>query len=123
MTVSPTARIEVAGRLVGEQDRGLADQCTRYGHALLLATGELRGIVTRAVRHADALQSLLDTAAAFGTADLGPIGERQLHVFPYGQTTDQVERLEHETDLGIADACTCSHRERSNVEPIEHVAA
>src|SRR5687767_4330669 len=32
-----------------------------------------------------------------------PVGERQLHVLVDGQVTDQVERLEDEPDLAVAD--------------------
>src|SRR5690606_13115445 len=48
--------IEVSRRLVGEQDRRAAHQRTRHGDALLLATGELRGVVLYPARHADAVE-------------------------------------------------------------------
>jgi hypothetical protein len=35
--------VEVAGRLVGQQQRGPVHQRARDGHALLLAAGELAG--------------------------------------------------------------------------------
>ena len=38
------SRVEVAGGLVGEQERGPVDQRAGDGHALLLAAGELRGV-------------------------------------------------------------------------------
>ena len=49
-------RVEVAGRLVGEQDRRLAAHGAGDGDALLLTAGELAGQVLGAVRHADALE-------------------------------------------------------------------
>src|SRR5262245_28394972 len=42
-------RVEVAGRLVGEQDRGPPRERAGDRHALLLAAGELRGMVVHAV--------------------------------------------------------------------------
>jgi hypothetical protein len=39
----PIGGIEVAGRLVREQDERLAAERASYGHALLLTSGELRG--------------------------------------------------------------------------------
>src|SRR3954447_12075774 len=39
------ARIEVAGRLIGEQERGVIDQGPGDRDALLLAAGELRRVV------------------------------------------------------------------------------
>ena len=49
-------RIEVAGRLVGEQDERLAGDGARDGDALLLTARQLAGQVLRAVRHADAFE-------------------------------------------------------------------
>ncbi len=43
------ARVEVPGRLVGEQDRGLVGERARDGDALLLAPGELARVVARAL--------------------------------------------------------------------------
>src|SRR5262245_17027712 len=44
-------RVEVAGGLVGEQDRRLAHERPRHRHALLLAARELAGQVLGAVAH------------------------------------------------------------------------
>ena len=51
-------RVEVTGRFVSKQDRGIAGNGAGHGHALLLTAGELRGIVLHAVRHADTLERL-----------------------------------------------------------------
>ena len=45
--------VEVAGRLVGQDDVGVVDQRPGDGHALLLAAGELRGPVVEPVAQAD----------------------------------------------------------------------
>ena len=45
-------RVEVAGRLVGQDDRGLVDQRARDRHALLLAARQLVGIVMLTRRRA-----------------------------------------------------------------------
>ena len=50
------ARVEVAGRFVGQEDRRLAGEGARDGDALLLAAGELARQMFRAMRHADALE-------------------------------------------------------------------
>ena len=47
------ARVEVAGGLVGEQDRRVGDQGAGDGHPLLLAAGELRGVVVLAAGEPD----------------------------------------------------------------------
>ena len=49
-------RVEVAGRLVREQDRGRAGDRAGDRDALLLTARELAGQVLRAVRHADLLE-------------------------------------------------------------------
>ena len=41
--------VEVAGRLVGEDDLRLTSECTRGGDALLLPSGELIGAVLEPV--------------------------------------------------------------------------
>src|SRR4028119_128662 len=41
-------RVEVPGRLVGEQDGRLVDQGAGHGHALALAAGQLVGVVVHA---------------------------------------------------------------------------
>jgi len=76
-----------------------------------------------AVGHADALQRFVHACAPFGRADAAAIGERQLHVFLHGEIADQVEGLEDEADLGIADARACGRRQRGDVMAVEHVAA
>ena len=96
-------RIQISGRLIGQQNGRLADQRTRHGHALLLAAGKLRGIMLHAVRHADALEHFLHAFLSLRRAHTA-IGERQFDVFINGEVADQIERLEDEADLAIADA-------------------
>ena len=48
--------IQVAGRFVADQQRGIGDQCPCNCHALLLATRQLRRPVSTAVSQADEMQ-------------------------------------------------------------------
>ena len=89
-------RVEVAGRLVGEEDLSAAAEGPGDGDALLLAAGELRGLVVAAVAEADASSSSRRGARGL---DLGEL-ERQQHVLPRGQVAEELERLEDEADLG-----------------------
>ena len=50
------ARVEVAGRLVGQHQARLVDQRARDRHPLLLPARELAGMVVQALAEADALQ-------------------------------------------------------------------
>ena len=96
-------RIEVARRLVGEQDERLAGDGAGDGDALLLAAGELARQMLRAMRHADALERRLDALLALGRAHAA-VGERQLDVLEDGEIADQVEALKDEPDLAVAHA-------------------
>ena len=53
-------RVEVAGRLVGEDDLGLAHERARDGDALLLATRELGRPVGEPVAQADGVDDLVE---------------------------------------------------------------
>ena len=57
-----------------------------------------------AVRHADALQRFHHALLAFGRGHLLPIGQRQLDVLVHREIADQVETLEDEADLLVANA-------------------
>src|SRR5437773_9123541 len=58
------ARIEVPGRLVGEQDERFAGHRARHGDALLLAARELAREVLGAMRHPDAFERRFDPLPA-----------------------------------------------------------
>ena len=96
-------RVEVAGGLVGEQDRRTVDQRARDGDALALPARELVGMVAHAVLEADALERLGGAPAALG-ARHPRVDHRQLDVLERGGARQQMEGLEHEPDLAVADA-------------------
>src|SRR5712691_4018078 len=95
--------IRVSGGLIGQQNRGVAAQGARHRYALLLAAGELGGIMPHAMRHSDAVEGLVNSSLTLN-AGHAPIGERQLDVLVHGQVADQIEGLKNEADLAIADA-------------------
>ena len=97
--VAPGARVEVAGRLVGEDDGRARDQRARHGDALLLAAGELRRAVPAAVREPDRVDQRLEPLR------VGPVpgdADRQEDVLLGGEDRQQVVALEDEADLGAA---------------------
>ena len=71
--------IEVARRLVGQQDGRFVDQRAGDGHALALAAGEFIGLVMNAVGQADLRQRLEGEAAAF----LGGHARRKSAAIPH----------------------------------------
>ena len=62
-------RVEVAGRLVGQQQRRLVDQRARDGDALLLAARQLIRMMLRAVGQADRVERLHRAARALRRLD------------------------------------------------------
>ena len=56
-------RVEVAGRLVAEDDGGPRDERARHGDALLLAAGHLGGPVVAAIAEPDRVDERLEPVA------------------------------------------------------------
>ena len=80
-TSSLVVRVEVAGRLVGEQQRRAVDQRPGDRDALLLAAGELRRVVVQPVAQADALEQLRGPVAALAVGEVGwRVRQRHHHV-------------------------------------------
>ncbi|MNL15893.1 hypothetical protein D3C87_1369060 [compost metagenome] len=91
------ARVEAAGRLIGEQDVRPGDKRPRQRHALLFPAGKRARIVGEALAQAYALEHF---RGAFAHAvGLAAQLERQHHVFERGQVAHQLERLEHEAHV------------------------
>src|SRR6267378_1615706 len=95
-------RVEVARRLVGEQDARVVHQRPRDGHALALAAGQLVRLVLHPVPQPHPLERPRRPDAARGATE-PRVNQRQLHVVQRGRTGKQVERLEDEADLLVAD--------------------
>ena len=120
--VAAGGRVEVAGRLVGQDDLGVHRQGTRDGDPLHLTPGQLRRLVLHAVGEADPLEELLDPLPP-------PAGrhsaeeERQLDVLERGDLGEQVEVLKDESDSPVADVGQLIAREPRDVLPGQPVAA
>src|SRR2546426_3273002 len=95
--------VQLAGRLVGEQQQRVVRERPRDGHALHLAARKLRRLVTRAVGQADVIQKL-SRAYAARCLRRPRLALRQLDVLPGRQHRQQEEPLEHEADLREPDA-------------------
>ena len=97
-------RIQRAGRFVGKQQlRPRADR-PRDRHALALSAGKLRGIEVHAVLEPDLQKRLFRAFAAFALRHVA-VHQRQSDVFPCPAALQKMERLKHEADLFVADAC------------------
>ncbi len=106
MISSEVARVEVPGRLVGEEDGRVGDEGPRDRPRA--AAGRPRaatGSGARARRGRPAPERRERTASGAREPPSAPLAveERQLDVLEGGRAGEQVEALEHEADLGVAD--------------------
>ena len=106
--------VEVAGRLVGQDQLGTRHHGAGDGDALLLAAGQLLRHVPGAMGDLDPLQCLAGALLAFARRNILVVEQRQLDIFGDIQFVDQVEALEHEPDGASCAAPTawlrCSRR-------------
>src|SRR5258708_27204255 len=96
------ARVESAGRLVGKNNLRIVDERPRDGHALLLASGQLAGMMVLAPRETHAVERPPRSFLAVAIR-LTVIQQRQLGVFESAGPPQQVELLKHEPDLLSSD--------------------
>ena len=92
------ARVERAGRLVAQQHLRVADQRTRDGDALLLATGKLPRIRLGLVGDTDEFQQMHGLRAGVLAGYL-LVDERQGDIVKHGSGWHQVEVLEDHRNL------------------------
>ena len=115
-------RVEVAGRLVAEQQRRLGHERACDRGALPLTTGELKRLVLHALREPDARQGLRRAIAAVARWHITAILERQLDVLQRRRAMQQLKALEHEADALIACACAVVIGEVLDVLACESIA-
>jgi hypothetical protein len=89
--------VQVAGRLVGQQQPGPVHQRAGNRHALLLAAGELARVVVQPGPEPDPPQQHLGTGVGIG---LVRQLQRQRDVVERAQAGQQVKGLEHDADGG-----------------------
>ena len=92
-------RVEIAGRLVPEQDRRIDRQRPRNRDALALAAGELVGQMIDALSEADEIAAVRRARVLRLPARPAPQMQRQGDVLGGRQRRQQVEELEDEPDL------------------------
>ena len=99
--------VEVAGRLVGEEDRRRRGERAGKGHSLLLTGAQLVRTSIRLVDQPDEAQELADPLAMLSERSTGD-EERERHVLAHRQKGDEVEELEHEPGLAPPGEVRCS---------------
>ena len=93
------SRVEIAGRLVGEDDRRAGRQGAGDRHALLLTAGELTRTVRQPVAESEDGHQVIDPRAGLAVDTAAGEVEGQGDVLGRGQGRDQIEGLEDEADL------------------------
>ena len=91
-------RIQVAGRLVGDQQRWLGDDGARDTDALLLARGQLQRQVLLVTEQPDLVERGAHALVHLAPGDAGD-NQRQRHVVPYRAIVQQLVILEDDADL------------------------
>ena len=99
--LSPFCLIEIAGRLIHNDDGGTGGQGPSDRHALLLTAGELIGLVPEAMSEPHQVEQLLG-ANRWATGMFSDV-ERYFDVFLGGQGRNEIECLKDHTDLLVAD--------------------
>ena len=118
---TPGLAVQIAGRFVCHQDRGVGDQGSRDRHALLLASGELVRAMIEPVGKAHQLKLGDGEFMSLGSGH-ALVEEWDLDVLDDGEFADQVERLEHESDATSPGAAQGGVIEGCHVEPLEAIA-
>jgi hypothetical protein len=116
----PGGGVEVAGGLVGQDEPRPQRQGPGDRHALLLAAGELGGVVVGAVGEPHGRKEL-----AGPVERAGPAGQlqRHRHVLERGERGDQVVGLEHEADAVPAQARQRVLVEAGDLHAVQHDGA
>ena len=117
------ARVEVAGRLVGQDQRRLGHERAGDGHALLLAAGELARLVVETLAESDALQRRGGERARVALAAAAVVEQRQLDVLERAGARQEIEALEDEAELLVADGGERVLVEAVDAHAVEQVRA
>ena len=96
------ARVEIAGRLVGQEQWRRVGQRPRYRHPLLLAARQRGRKLVGLIGHAQPLEQAQRAATPLIRGPLAAEVHRQHHVLDGGQGRQQLEELEHDADAAPA---------------------
>ena len=108
-------RVEVAGRLVGQQQRRIVGQRPGDRGALLLPARERGGQLVGLVGDADRSSSCWRAVAPLAGRDLLGEVHRQHHVLGHGQRRQQLEELEHQPDVAAPPGSQPGLRQRPQI--------
>ena len=107
--------IEIAGGLVGQEQRWLGHECAGDGDTLLLTARELAWLMVGPFRQTDSRQRPRRECTCIEISAGAIVEQRQLDVFESGSAREEIEALEDEAELLIAQIgklCCCPNRSR-----------
>jgi hypothetical protein len=96
--------IQIAGRLIGQQQFGGSDKRPRHRDPLLLASRHFAHFVIHPVRQTDALQHLPRGRRRF-LSTVAADEPRHHRVLKRRKLRQQMVELEHETDVTVSESC------------------
>src|ERR1051326_9449901 len=94
----PVFPVEIARRLIAEQQRGIGDNSTGDAHTLLLAARELARIMQGAMGKPNHPKGGLHVLLALGPLEVGE-KQRQFDVTLGGQHRDEIIKLENKSNV------------------------
>src|SRR5262245_23280693 len=110
--------VEVAGRLVGEEQPGPAHDRSRHRDALLLAARQLTRAVGEPSAQPDTCEQLGGTLPDLANG-LARNERRQHHVLQGGEIPHEMVKLEDEADFAVAEGRDLPLRTREHIDAVE----
>lgn len=115
--------VQVARRLVGQNDGWIVDKGARDGDALHLSARQLRYTMVPMVdRKRDGLQRVYGAHLALAARHIG-VGQRQHDVFDHRQARQQIKALKDKADAQRSHLGELIIVELGDVEPLQEVIA
>src|SRR5438105_5694714 len=114
--------VEISGGLVGEEDARVVDESTRDRDALALPSRELARMVGHPIGEPDRFQRPDRPLFPLLAPEPG-IDQRQLDLLERARARQEVEGLEHETDLLVADGRELVVRHPGHLAAVQDVGA
>jgi hypothetical protein len=111
--------VEVAGRLVGEQQARRVDQRAGDRHPPLLAPGQICRIGIDAPGKPDPGKQRVGTGVYLAGHGCAAEQRRNGDIIDCGQARQQARKLKDEADVSAAKACQLGFRERPQIRPVE----
>src|SRR5205823_2835305 len=117
-----SSRVEISGRLVSQNQRGIIHQRAGHCYALLLSPGQLVGMVLFATFESDRSQRFASSLLSFRVFN-AQVEHWQLNIFQSGGAGKEVETLEDESNLLTTNVRPFVFRHRRYILTIQYVGA